>query len=313
MKPKNIVVVGSANMDLIMRVSRLPKPGESLLGTHFMTAHGGKGANQAVAAARLGANVTFVGCVGTDAFGALQREGFVQEGISVAHLKTSAQEPTGTALILLTESGQNAIVVAPAANYDLLPQDISGLHDLFAQADMIISQLEIPIESVAITLRLARETSTFSLLDAGPARTVAPELLANADMVSPNETEAEALTGIVVDSLDAARQSAKKLCAMGVEHVVLKLGARGCLYYGNGEELVVPAFAITAVDTTAAGDAFTGALGVAWGNMPLHDALRFANAAGALAATVEGAQPSIPTRAAVLHFLEERNASVSET
>lgn len=304
MKPKHIVVVGSANMDLIMRVSRLPKPGESLIGTQFMTAHGGKGANQAVAAARLGANVTFVGCVGNDAFGDLQREGFLKEGINVDYLKTSSVSPTGTALILLTDSGQNAIVVAPAANHDVLSADIAGLQKLFAQTDMLISQLEIPLDSVISSLGMARSASVFSILDAGPAQTVPSELLIAADLVSPNETEAETLTGITVNSVDAARKAAERLLEMGVKHVVMKLGEKGCLYLGE-EELYVPAFTIDAVDTTAAGDAFTGALGVAWGTMPLREALQFANAAGALAATVQGAQPSMPTREAVFDFLEK--------
>lgn len=303
MKKKNIIVVGSANMDLIMRVSRLPKLGESLLGTNFMTARGGKGANQAVAAARLGANVTFVGCVGDDSFGVLQREGFIQEGICVDHLKTSKNEPTGTASILLTESGQNTIVVAPSANYDLLPEDITGLYDLFAQADMIMVQLEIPEETVETVFNLARETHTFSILDPSPARAVSPELLADISLVSPNETEAESLTGVVVDSLDTAREAAHHLRDSGVAQVVIKLGGRGCLYCGD-EELYIPAFEVEARDVTAAGDSFTAALGVAWGAMSLHDTLCFANAAGALAATVEGAQPSIPDRDTVLHFLK---------
>ncbi len=304
MKPKNIVVVGSANMDLVMRVSRLPKPGETLLGSQFMTAHGGKGANQAVAAARLGANVTFVGCVGNDAFGALQREGFQQEGICVSHLKTSTTAPTGTAMILLADSGQNVIVLASAANFELMPQDLEPLRDVFAEADLVMSQLEVPLETVGAAMRLSRDTGAFSILDIGSAQPLEDELLASADLVSPNETEAEALTGIVVDSLETAREAAQHLHNAGVSHVVMKLGARGCLYYGEAEELYVPAFKVDAVDTTAAGDAFTAALGVAWDTMPLADALRFANAAGALAATVEGAQPSMPTLEATLHFLD---------
>ena len=302
MEPKKIIVVGSANMDLIMRVARLPKPGESLAGKQFMTAHGGKGANQAVAAARLGASVTFVGVVGDDSFGALQREGFIHEGISLDYLKTTTKAPTGTALILLTDSGQNAIMVAPGANYELLPADIAALRATIAQADVVITQLEIPLETMDATLRLAQEVQCFSILDVGQARTVAPETLARASIVSPNETEAEALTGIAVTSIDAARSAARKLRDMGVAHVVMKLGAHGCLYYGM-EELHVPAFDVAAVDTTAAGDAFTAALGVAWQQMSLDEALRFANAAGALAATAEGAQPSMPYLDAVNQFL----------
>ena len=305
MEPKTIIVVGSANMDLVMQVSRLPRPGETLVGTDFMTAHGGKGANQAVAAARLGANVIFVGCVGEDSFGALQREKFVREGIRVDFMKTSETSPTGTALIMLAESGQNVIVIAPAANHDVLPEDIDPLQDLFLQADMLISQLEIPLATVRASLDLARRTDTFSVLDIGLAQAVPAALLSTATLVSPNETEAEALTGITVDSVDTARKAAQQLRDMGVEHVVMKLGEKGCLYLGK-EEIYVPAFEIPALDTTAAGDAFTAALGIAWGTMPLRDALEFANATGALAATVVGAQPSMPTRNAVLEFLEKR-------
>lgn len=305
MEPKTIIVVGSANMDLVMQVSRLPRPGETLVGTDFMTAHGGKGANQAVAAARLGANVIFVGCVGEDSFGALQREKFVKEGIRVDFLKTSETSPTGTALIMLAESGQNVIVIAPAANHDVLPEDIDPLQDLFLQADMLISQLEIPLATVRASLDLARRTDTFSVLDIGLAQAVPAALLSTATLVSPNETEAEALTGITVDSVDTARKAAQQLRDMGVEHVVMKLGEKGCLYLGK-EEIYVPAFEIHALDTTAAGDAFTAALGIVWDTMPLRDALEFANATGALAATVVGAQPSMPTRNAVLEFLKKR-------
>ena len=207
-------------------------------------------------------------------------------------------------MILLADSGQNVIVLASAANFELMPQDLEPLRDVFAEADLVMSQLEVPLETVGAAMRLSRDTGAFSILDIGSAQPLEDELLASADLVSPNETEAEALTGIVVDSLETAREAAQHLHNAGVSHVVMKLGARGCLYYGEAEELYVPAFKVDAVDTTAAGDAFTAALGVAWDTMPLADALRFANAAGALAATVEGAQPSMPTLEATLHFLD---------
>ena len=211
MNTKNIVVVGSANMDLVMRVKRFPKAGETLSGKNFMTAHGGKGANQAVAAARLGARVSFVGCVGEDAFGDFQRVGFAREGMDLSYLKIHPDLPTGTAIILVADSGENTIVVDPAANNGLSPEDIARLGACFSMADQVISQLEIPLETVEATLQLARSCGTFSLLDAGPARFLPEEMVAGADLISPNESEAEALTGIRVDSRDTAREAAQRL------------------------------------------------------------------------------------------------------
>lgn len=301
---KKIIVVGSANMDLVMRAPRLPRPGETLMGTDFMTAHGGKGANQAVAAARLGAEVRFAAAIGDDAFGALQREGLRRENILLDALKCHHDLPTGTAMILISDSGENTIVVAPGANNGLLPADIQGLRKAFTEADAVVCQLEIPLETVQSTLHLARECSVFSILDAGPARPLSADTLQLADLVTPNESEAEALTGICVDTPESARKAAQALRDMGVAHVLMKLGARGCLYLGDGE-VYLPAFTVSAVDTTGAGDAFTAALALAWGRTDLESVLHFANAAGALAATVIGAQPSMPRLDAVIRFLQD--------
>ena len=249
MDAKKIVVVGSANMDLVMRVARFPRAGETIAGRDFMTARGGKGANQAVAAARLGARVSFVGCVGADAFGSLQREGFAREGMDLSHLKTHASLATGTAVILVADSGENTIVVDPAANSGVSPEDIARLEGCFSEADLVVSQLEIPLESVRATLGLARRCGVFSVLDAGPARALAPEVIAGADLISPNESEAEALTGVRVDSRESARAAALRLREWGAAHVVMKLGDKGCLYVGGSEEMFVPAFAVDAVDT----------------------------------------------------------------
>lgn len=305
MPRRNILVVGSANMDLVMRVRRLPKPGETLMAHGFMTAHGGKGANQAVAAARLGGRVAFIGTVGEDAFGNTQREGLAAEGINLDHLRVDPQQPTGVAQILIADSGDNMIVVAPSANHSLTPEVLASLRPAFEAAEVVITQLEIPLETVEAALHLARASGAVSILDVGSAIPVPSAMVAAADIISPNETEAEALTGIAVDSVAAAREAGERLRAMGAAHVVMKLGARGCLYLGN-EEHHLPAFAINAVDSTAAGDAFTAALGVAWGQVSVEEALRVANAAGALAATVAGAQPSMPTLAAVRHFLVDQ-------
>lgn len=307
-RPK-IVVVGSANMDLVTRVPRCPRPGETLLGTTFQTVPGGKGANQAVAAARLGAETTFVGCVGADAFGDALRAGLEAEGIDVSHVKVHPEKASGTATILVGEDGQNTIVVAPSANHELTPDDIEPLSPLFEKADAVLVQLEIPLGTVLAALSLAKRWGVLAILDAGPAQKVSAEILGKASIVSPNETEAEAITGIAIRTMADAEAAAEKLMELGAAEVVLKLGSSGTYYGGEIENLYVPAFDITAVDTTAAGDAFTAALAVAWGRMPMKDALRFANATGALAATVAGAQPSMPTRAAVEAFITQRSAA----
>jgi ribokinase len=195
-------------------------------------------------------------------------------------------------------------VVTPAANFELLPEDLEPLAPLFQAADAVLVQLEIPLATVVAALGLARRWGKLAILDAGPAQKVSAEILRRADIVSPNETEVEALTGIPVPTLDQAEAAAEKLLERGAREVVLKLGATGCYYAGEIENVHVPAFPIQPVDTTAAGDAFTAALALAWRQMPLRDALRFANAAGALAATQPGAQPSMPTRAAVEDFLK---------
>ena len=303
MDKRRIVIVGSANIDLVTRVPRSPKPGESLIGHSFMTVTGGKGANQAVAAGRLGMQTTFIGCVGNDAFGAQQRESLAAAGVDVSHVKTHPTEPTGTAVILVADEGQNSIVVTPAANLGLMPEDLLANRAVFEQADVVLAQLEIPLETVMTAFTLARECGALALLDAGPARPIRPELIAMVDVVSPNETEAEALTGIHVDSPDSARAAAQRLLDMGAKHAVMKLGAQGSLYLGPMGDVFIPAFSVKAVDTTAAGDAFTAALALRWGTDSVAETLRFANATGALAATVAGAQPSMPTLDAVEAFL----------
>jgi ribokinase len=299
-----ILVVGSANIDLVTRVPRIPKPGESLLGMGFTTVTGGKGANQAVAAARLGAETRFVGCVGNDGFGQQQRESLSEAGVDLSLLKTDPVVPTGTAVIMVAETGENTIIVTPAANYELTPDDIADLAGAFRDSDVVLLQLEIPIDTVAACLRLARATGTIAMLDAGSTPPLAPELLAEAHIVSPNETEAETLTGIAVHDVESARAAAQRLRDWGVEHVVMKLGANGALYVGPGGETYVPAFPVNPVDTVGAGDAFTAALALVWKTHHPADALRIANAAGALATLVHGAQPAMPTRAAVDAFLE---------
>lgn len=305
---KKILVVGSANVDLVTRVPRCPKPGESLVGTSFTTVPGGKGANQAVAAARLGAATTFVGCVGGDSFGAMLRDNLEREGVNVEHVKMHAYEPTGTACIYVMEDGNNAIVVTPAANLGLTPEDIEALRPVIAAHDVVLTQLEIHLKTVEALLRVSGEEGVFSILDAGPVRNTPIELLRLADLVSPNETETEAFTGIPVASEQEAMNAASLFHRAGTETVVLKLGGRGALFATATEQHHSPAIAIDVVDTVAAGDAFTAALALVWDAICPAEALRFANAAGALATTKAGAQDAMPTRRAVEQLLAEQES-----
>ncbi len=299
--PPIVLVLGSANMDLVARVARIPKPGESLIGTSFITVPGGKGANQAVAAARLGALTHFAGCVGSDAFGGQLRASLTAAGADTTYLRSHLTEPTGTAIILVADDGSNSIVVTPSANFGLRPADVEALAPLFTGLDALLVQLEIPLDSVEAALDLARTHGVLSVLDAGPAQPVPQSLLRKADIVSPNETEAEAMTGIAVHSLDDALNAARRLRELGAREVVMKLGGRGALYVGE-ETIHMPGFRVRAVDTVAAGDAFTAALALRW-KSGAREALRFANAAGALAVTRHGAQSAMPTLAEVESFL----------
>ncbi len=308
MNSPTVLVAGSANMDLVTRVPHCPKPGETVLGSGFTTVPGGKGANQAVAAARLGAACHLAGCVGDDAFGALLREGLAGAGVGVDHLKTHGNEPTGTAAILVGDDGENIIAVTPSANLEFTPEDVKTLAPLFGKLDALLLQLEIPLDTVEAALDAAREHGVLSVLDAGPAQPLSERLIQKADLVSPNETEAEAITGIAVETIQDGHRAARKLLDMGAREVVVKLGSQGALYAGE-DVLHVPAFEVNAIDTVAAGDAFTAALAMVWRELPRLEALRFANAAGALATMATGAQDAMPTRQAVEAFLKEQGAA----
>ena len=313
MPAPHIVVVGSINMDLVARTDRLPRPGETLHGHDFQTIPGGKGANQAVAAARLGAKVTLIGRVGDDAFGDVLRHSLEGFGVSTDHVITTTCCSSGVAMIGVEKSGANAIVVVAGANGRLTPADISDRADVIASADALIVQLETPVETIAAAIQIALKSGVRTILDPAPAPDAAlPEELRIADLISPNQTEAEALTGIVVHDLNSAAQGGRLLQSHGAREVVMKLGEQGALICdaaGNIEH--IPAAKAKIVDTTAAGDAFTAGLAVALSEgRTLADATRFGCAAGTLACTVFGAQPAMPSRAAVDAFLQGREAVV---
>ncbi|MBL8815909.1 MAG: ribokinase [Planctomyces sp.] len=298
---KSVVVVGSINMDLVVRSERLPRPGETLIGRDFDEIPGGKGANQAVAAARLGASVTMIGRVGSDAFGETLRRGLESEHVHVQHVLVTAGVSSGVAVIGVEDSGQNCITVVPGANGRLMPEDLSSAEDVIRVADVMLLQLEIPVTTVLAAIDIAHRHGIRIILDPAPAVKVVPPHLLEVDLVCPNETEAEMLTGISVRSVADAARAAKRLQQLGATEAIITLGDRGALFCDrNGVcELVEPC-CINAVDTTASGDAFAAALGlrIAEG-ADLRTAVQFACAAGAVAACREGAQQAMPIRADV--------------
>lgn len=303
-----ITVVGSLNMDLVIRTPRLPLPGETVTGRAFTTAPGGKGANQAVAAARLGAHVDLIGRVGADGFGRTLREACAAAGVDTPHVWNDAAAATGVAVIQVDDPGQNTIVVAAGANARVTPADVDAASAALASADALMVQLEVPLAAVDHALHIARAAHVLTILNPAPAQRLSPQLLALADVVIPNESEAALLTGIAVDDWSSAESAARALNQSGAPTVIITLGARGALALENNRAIQVPPFTVQTVDATAAGDAFVAAFAVAYaGGKHLELALREASAAGALAAMKLGAQPSLPTRLELDTFLSQRS------
>lgn len=298
-----ILVIGSSNTDMVVRAGRLPRPGETVLGGTFFMNPGGKGANQAVAAARLGGQVAFVCKTGDDLFGSEARRLFREEGIDTSHLLTDPSAPSGVALITVDRQAENCIVVAPGANANLTPDDLRRAASAFEQADIVLLQLEIPMETVEQAALTACATGKRVVLNPAPATAIPARLLAALDLITPNETEAEAITGIRIADRRTADEAARRLAATGAKQVVITLGAQGALVYEAGQSRIVEGYPVRAVDTTAAGDVFNGALVVALAEgKPLAEAARFACKAAAISVTRPGAQGSIPTRAEVEAF-----------
>ena len=287
-----VVVIGSSNTDMTIKAERLPKPGETILGGIFVMGPGGKGANQAVAARRLGADVSFICKVGKDIFGDNAIEGYRKEGIDTSRILRS-DKASGTALILVDAKAENCISVAPGANGDLSPEDIDSVADVIRSAGYLILQLEIPVESVLRAARIAHEAGVYVILNPAPACPLPRELFSYVSLITPNQTESALLTGIE-DNLDAA---VDKLLEMGVKDVVVTLGSKGSMVVSGGERTFVPSQKVNAVDTTAAGDTFCGALCVALSEgSSLVQAAGFATKASALTVQKMGAQDSIPYR-----------------
>jgi ribokinase len=300
----HIVVVGSSNTDMIIKLDRIPRPGETILGGEFLTAAGGKGANQAVSAARAGGHVTFIARVGNDMLGEQAIAGFIKEGINVDHVVRDTASPTGVALIFVGRNGENSIAVASGANGNLSPTDVRNAQGAFAGAGVLLMQLETPVETLQAAAELAVQAGVRIILNPAPAQPLPDRLLQHVSILTPNETEAELLTGIKVDSTATAGEAANNLIARGVQTVILTLGARGAFVATADTRKLVSGFKVEAVDTTAAGDTFNGALAVALAEgQPLDRAVLFANAAGAISVTRIGAQPSTPKREEIEKFL----------
>jgi ribokinase len=301
---KKIVVVGSSNTDMIIKVNKIPRPGETVLGGRFSTAAGGKGANQAVAAARAGGDVAFVARVGKDVLGDEAISGFAESGIDVTHVVRDPDAPSGVALIFVAEDGENSIAVASGANANLSPADVENAAERIKNADILVMQLESPIETVTAAAQVASDNGVAVILNPAPAQPLSENLLRMVTLLTPNESEAELLTGVTVKDDDTASDAAKALLAKGVDAVIITLGPRGALVGSRDSFEFVSGYKVTAVDTTAAGDVFNGALavGLAEGGS-LHDAVLFANAAAALSVTKLGAQPSAPSRREIYDFI----------
>ncbi len=304
---KNIVVVGSSNTDMIIKVPRIPKPGETVLGGEFSTAAGGKGANQAVAAARAGGRVTFIARVGEDVFGEQAVKGFKADGIDVEYVLRDRLAPSGVALIYVDALGENSIAVASGANAHLSPADVRAAEKAIASADILLMQLETPMATVHAAAEIASAHGVTLILNPAPAQPLSDKLLRRISFLTPNEPEAELITSIKVAGAQDAQVAADILLNRGVGNVVITLGAAGAYVANKDFSRMIPAFKVNPVDTTAAGDVFNGAFAVAISEqMPIETAARFANAAAALSVTKLGAQPSAPYRKEIDAMIAKR-------
>ncbi len=297
MNSKKIVVVGSCNTDMVVKSDRLPVPGETVLGGAFMMNPGGKGANQAVAIARMGGNVTFISKTGNDLFGRQSVEMYGDENIVTDYIFSDQHLPSGVALIMVDRNGENCIVVASGANGSLSPKDIEKARNVIENADILLMQLEVPMDTVEYAAKLAHEKGIKVVLNPAPAAFLSNELLKCLYAVIPNKTEAEMLSGIKVSDLETAKQAADIIAAKGVDKVVITLGSKGALIKDGDVYSFIPADKVEAVDTTAAGDTFCGAfcVGISEG-LSIEDAVKMATKAAGITVTREGAQAAIPYR-----------------
>jgi len=302
----SVISLGSINMDLVVRTPRFANPGETLVGLDFYTAPGGKGANQAVAAGRLGVDTLMFGRIGNDFFGKNLLKNLRENNVGVEGVKTDNSLPTGTALITVDNNAENTIIIIPGSNGAVSDSDIDNLTPFLEEAKILMLQLEIPLDTVVAAAKLAKENEVKVLLDPAPARELPDELLKLCDFITPNETEAEILTGVKVNGPDDAKKAAKILIKKGVQAVIVKMSSKGSYYYDGSTEILFSAYKVDAVDTVAAGDAFNGGFAAAFSEgKTIEEALQWANACGALSTTKPGAQPSMPSREELVSFMKE--------
>lgn len=299
---KKVIVIGSSNTDMVVRSEHLPRPGETVLGGGFMMAGGGKGANQAVAVAKMGHPVVFAAAVGKDIFGEEAVARYKSYGIDTTYI-VRKDTPSGVALILVDASAQNSISVALGANNELMLEDVMPALDIVEEGDIVLLQLEIPMSTVEACIGVAAAKGARVILNPAPAAKVGTAALSKLYLITPNQTEAEILTGVEVNDEASAVKAAEALCALGVKKVVITLGSEGALLYEDGKAEIIPARKVEAVDTTAAGDVYNGAMCAALAEgMSLRESLRFATKASAISVSRVGAQPSIPSRTEVDNF-----------
>lgn len=293
----NILVIGSTNTDMVVKAEHFPAPGETILGGKFLMNPGGEGANQAVAASRLGGQVTFITKVGNDIFGKQALQQFRKESIRTDYAFSDNEHPSGVALITVDQHGENSIVVAPGANAALRPEDLEKAVDEFTRCQLLLMQLEVPLPTVMAAAAHATRHGKRVILNPAPAASLPDELFRQLFVITPNRTEAELLTSIRIDNKTSAEKAADRLLKKGVTHVVITLGAEGAFLANETQRSYIASQSVKAVDTTAAGDVFNGALAVALSeDLPLEEAVAFANRAAAISVTRMGAQSSVPTR-----------------
>ena len=303
MRPK-IAVIGSSNIDFVAKVPKLPIPGETVIGSDLVIVPGGKGANQAVSIARLGSDVTFVTKLGMDDFGELAIKNFKNDGIDISFISRSQNAPSGTALIFVDNAGQNVLVAVPGANAELSVEDINRSRSVVENADVLVLQLEVPLDTVEYAVSVASENGIPIIMNPAPGRKLKPELIGKFSYLTPNETETEILTNIRVVDEASAKEAGLLLMGYGADNVVITMGKHGAMLISSDTCELIPGFEVKAVDATAAGDAFTGGLAYATATgKKLKDAVMFANAVAALTVTKMGAQPSLPYKKEVESFL----------
>jgi ribokinase len=297
MSKQKILVVGSSNTDMVIKTKHLPRPGETVIGGTFFMNPGGKGANQAVTVARLGGQAVFICKTGSDVFGHQAHQLFEEEGIDTSYILLDSKNPSGVALITVDANAENCIVVASGSNANLLHEDVAKAKEAIEEAYIILMQLEIPMETVEFVAKMANETGKKVILNPAPAQPLSSELISNLYIITPNETEAEMISGITITDDKSAFEAAKKIACMGVDNVIITMGDRGALVHNKITSTIVDAYKVKAIDTTAAGDVFNGALAVALAeNRTIVDAVRFACKTAAISVTREGAQSSVPYR-----------------